>query len=321
MVQVSTSKVGAKSLRSAAKRASFQLFELGQIFKMFIVPVHYYVPLSSTRELRRTRSRWNHPVDLSSLPLDPEKQRQIVTEWIAPYEPEYRGNRIYREGVDRRAGPGFGYIEAQAIHGFIRKTKPRRLIEIGSGVSTWCMLAALAMNRDEGGESSELACIDPYPSSFLRDMPVQLRESIVEEVELSFFDQLQPGSLLSIDSSHAVRCCGDVARIYTEILPRLRPGVFVHIHDITFPYLFPRDVEQTYTQAMETALLFATLSHSTHFEILFCLSHLHHTEPGLLKRVFPDYDPQPNEGGLPGPNVQQFGEPRHFPSSIYLQVH
>jgi hypothetical protein len=307
-----------KRVKSLAKRASFWLFELGQLFKIFILPVHYYVPLSSTRELRKCRARWNQPVDLSSLPLDLEKQRQILIEWVAPFEPEYRANKRYLEGSRSGAGPGFGYIEAQAIHAFLRKVKPKRVVEIGSGVSTWCMLAALEMNRSEAGEIFRLSCIEPNPSDCLRTMPVQLEQQIVEEVDLAFFDQLESGDLLSVDSSHAVRCCGDVARIYTEILPRLKPGVFVHIHDITFPYMFPRDVEQSYTQAMETALLFASLSHSRHFKVLFCLSLLHYTEPDLLKRVFPDYDPQPNQGGLPAEGVHQFGEQRHFPSSIYL---
>jgi hypothetical protein len=305
-------------MRSIAKRASFWLFELGQVFKIFIVPVHYYVPLSSTRELRSDRARWNRPVDLSWLPLDREKQREILTEWIAPFETEYRNNKRYIEGVTSHAGPGFGYIEAQAMHAFFRKTKPRRVIEVGSGVSTWCMLAALGMNEKEIDEPFELSCIDPNPSGFLQTMPVHLHKSIVEEVDLAFFDRLEQGDLLSIDSSHAVRCCGDVARIYTEILPRLKPGVFVHIHDIMFPYMFPRDVEQTYTQAMETALLFTSLAHSKHFEVLFSLSLLHYTDQELLKCVFPEYNPQPNVGGLPGKGVRQFGEERHFPSSTYL---
>jgi predicted O-methyltransferase YrrM len=309
-----------KAVRSIIKRASFWLFEVGQLFNIFIVPMHYYVPLSSTRELRKTRNRWNRPVDLSSLPLSREKQGQVLKNWIAPFEPEYRGNRTYLEGVQNHAGPGFGYIEAQALYAFIRKTRPRRIIEVGSGVSTWCMLAALNANEKEGAGTYSLSCVDPNPSSFLSALPVHLQKAIVEEVDLDFFDQLEANDLLSIDSSHAVRCCGDVARIYLEILPRLKPGVFVHIHDVTFPYMFPRDVEQTYTQSMEAAVLFTMLSNNARFEILFCLSLLHYEDPSTLKAVFPDYDPQPNLGGLPGKDVRQFGDKRHFPSSTYLLV-
>jgi hypothetical protein len=308
----------SKKLRGVLKNASFWLFEFGQRFNLFIIPIHYYVPLSSTRQLRKTRDRWNRPVDLAPLPLSIDDQRRILTEWITPYEPEYRGNRTYLDGVNTRAGPGFGYIEAQALHGFIRKTRPRRIIEVGSGVSTWCILGALKLNQGESGQASQVTCIDPYPSEFLKSVPVNLKTSIVEELDVSFFDQLDAGDLLSIDSSHAVRCCGDVARMYLEVLPRLKPGVFIHIHDVMFPYMFPRDVEQVYMQSMETALLFALLAHSTHFEVLICLSLLHYSDQALLKRVFPEYVAQPNIGGLPGGDVKPFGDPRHFPSSTYL---
>jgi predicted O-methyltransferase YrrM len=314
-----TGNIAMKKLKNILKRVSFWLFEFGQLFNVFIVPIHYYVPLSSTRELRKSRSRWNRPVDLAPLSLDVENHRRILMDWIAPFEPEYRGNRTYLDGVNNHAGPGFGYVEAQALHAFIRKTRPRRVIEVGSGVSTWCMLAALKANEREGA-GFELSCIDPNPSEFLSSLPVRLQKAIVEDVDLSFFDQLESNDLLSIDSSHAVRCCGDVARIYLEILPRLKSGVFVHIHDVTFPYMFPRDVEKTYTQAMETALLFAMLANSGRFEILICLSLTHYNDPTLLKRVFPEYDAQPNIGGLPGRNVKQFGDGRHFPSSTYLVV-
>jgi hypothetical protein len=305
-------------LRSWLKRASFWLFEVGQLVNIFVVPVHYYVPLSSTRQLRKSRDRWNRPVDLTPIPLNMETQRRVIEEWIAPYEREYRGNKTYIDGVNKHAGPGFGYIEAQALHAFIRKTRPRRIIEVGSGVSTWCMLAALQANEEEGGGEFQLACIDPNPSKFLSLLPVRLNKAIVEDVDLSFFDRLEANDLLSIDSSHAVRCCGDVARIYLEVLPRLKPGVFVHIHDVTFPYMFPRDVEQVYMQAMETALLFAMLANSTHFEVIICLSLLHYNDPALLKKVFPEYEAQPNVGGLPARDVKLFGDKRHFPSSTYL---
>src|ERR1700704_2276707 len=110
-------KAPMKALRGILKRASFGLYELGQVFNIFIVPVHYYVPLGSTRELRKSRDRWNRPVDLAPLPIDMETQRRVLMDWIAPYEPEYRGNKAFLDGVKNHAGPGFGYIEAQALHG------------------------------------------------------------------------------------------------------------------------------------------------------------------------------------------------------------
>ena len=92
------------------------------------------------------------------------------------------GNPFYKEAIEQRAGPGYGYIEAQVLHGFMRALAPPRIIEIGSGVSTSCMLAARELNRTEGKTFSEIICVEPYPSALMRNQPVSLIEKPVEKV-------------------------------------------------------------------------------------------------------------------------------------------
>lgn len=85
--------------------------------------------------------------------------------------------------------------------------------------------------------------------------------------------------------------------------------------------MFQRDVEWSYLQWMETGVLFSLLAHGARFEIVLCFSLLHYNEPDLPKKVFPEYDPQPNDGGVPGAGVKvkySAIDKRHFPSSIYL---
>jgi predicted O-methyltransferase YrrM len=307
------------NLRKLLKKVTLNLFEIAQIFGFYITPKHYYVPLASTRALRASRAKWNHPFDMSPVNISLSEQIEIAETWIAPYEPEYSGNAVFHKAVLSGAGPGYGYIEAQALHGMLRKLAPRRVIEVGSGVSTMCMLAATHLNESEGRGLTEVTCIEPHPSDLLRHAKVRLIEQYVEDVDLEIFDQLQLGDLLFIDSSHAVRPCGDVVRLYLEILPRLNRGVIVHIHDIFFPYLFQRNVDRTYMQWMETALLAALLFHSPRYRVMLCLSQLHYSAPEILKRVFPEYSPQPNDGGLIGMGARQDGTD-HFPASIYIQV-
>jgi predicted O-methyltransferase YrrM len=218
--------------------------------------------------------------------------------------------------VAARAGPGFGYIEAQVLHCFVRTLVPARVIEVGSGVSTHCMLAASQQNVEDGRPASQITCIEPFPSAHLKMSPVALITEPVEEVDLAVFDALEAGDLLFIDSSHAVRPCGDVARIYLEVLPRLRPGVHVHIHDIFLPYAFQRE-PKGYMQWMETAMLIALISHSPRYKVTLSLSHLHYAAPQALKRALPEYDPQPNDGGL---RVAGADASRHFPASTFLLV-
>src|SRR5258706_16043378 len=49
-----------------------------------------------------------------------------------------------------------------------------------------------------------------------------------------------PAPSLFIDSSHTVRIGGDVNYLFLEVLPRLKPGVIVHVHDIFFPFDYRR---------------------------------------------------------------------------------
>jgi predicted O-methyltransferase YrrM len=305
-------------LRAALKRMSFAAFDIGQLFGIYVMPKHYYVPISPTRELRATKNKWNRPVDISSLPLCSQRQRAVLTEWIAPFKSEYVHNQAYLEATKQLAGPGYGPIEAQVLHGFVRKTRPKRIIEIGSGVSTMCLLKAIADNTNDNGATSELICIEPNPSAAVKAAPVRLLDVPVEDVELELFDQLQAGDMLFIDSTHSFSPLSDVTRIYVEILPRLRSGVYIHIHDIYLPYVFQRDIDRTFMQSTETALLMAMLAHSTRYDILLCMSHLHYSEPELLTEVFPQYTAEANDGGLSG--VSANGNHGHFPSSTFLLV-
>jgi len=308
-------------LKNLIKRLSYIIFEISQGLGMFVIPIHFYVGIASTRNLRATISRWNRPIDVSPIWMALDDNIVVLERWISPYESEFRGNKVYKKAAG--SGSGYGYIEAQALHAFIRTTAPKRIIEIGSGVSTMCMLAATALNESEGRGGASITCIEPHPRNRLKNLPIRLIEDVVENVELTLFDDLEPGDLLFIDSSHAFRPCGDVQRIYLEILPRLKAGVFVHIHDIYIPYAFPRDVISTYIQSMESALLMAILAHSVRYEVVLCLSYLHYRAPEALKKGFPEYVPQPNNGGL---GVDDNGVPlcdgtKHFPSAIYLVVH
>ena len=172
-----------------------------------------------------------------------------------PYQKEYEGNRVYRQAVSQHFGPGYGYIEAQALHGVLRYYKPKRVVEIAGGVSTYCMLAALEMNRTETAEPWSLTCIEPHPSARLRALAgIHLIRQPVQTVPLEVFQELSVRDLLFIDSSHMVKMGSDVNHLILEVLPRLRRGVIVHFHDINLPYDYPRMALQGFLQATETSL-------------------------------------------------------------------
>ena len=109
--------------------------------------------------------------------------------------------------------------------------------------------------------------------------------------------------------------------MFLEIFPRLKPGVFIHVHDIYLPYDFGRSVLKTFLHWSETSLLRAYLTQNDSVGIIFCLSHLFYDRPDALKEVFPEFQQQAPNNGLQEDHVKPFANPEgHFPSSIYLRT-
>ncbi len=300
------------------KRNLLTVHEVGARLGVHILPIHYYSPVPNILELRRTRDLWAHKSDLPGISINLEEQCEMLRRVCLPYQSEYEGNKTYLEGVANHFGPGFGYIEAQALHAAVRHFKPRRIIEVGSGVSTYCMLKAVELNY----ERAHITCIEPYPSPRLKNISgVELFEHPVQCASFDLFEKLRANDLLFIDSSHAVKPGGDVNFLVLEVLPRLRPGVVVHFHDIYLPYDYPRDALKTFIHGMETSLVRAYLIWNERMQILFCLSHLHYERQEVLLEVFPEYKRQGGEDGLVPDSFKPFAASHeHFPSSLYLQT-
>ena len=281
-------------------------------------PKHSYVALPDLQALRRARFRWARASEMPGVVVDLDAQLRFLSRAVLPFEPEYRGNRAYKAAVSGGYGRDFGYVEAQALHGVVRSFKPRRVVEIGSGVSTYCMLHALSQNALEGAPAS-ITCVEAHPSRWLETAPVHLLRQKVQNADAALFNELGEGDLLSVDSTHAVFLDSDVNLIILEVLPRLRPGVLVHFHDIAFPYGFLPDADRTLLQCMETVLLQAFLVGNVAFGVLASLSHLHHGRTADLKQVFPEYVPEKLVDGLRLESARA-EEQWHFPSSTYLSV-
>ncbi|MEA2536317.1 MAG: hypothetical protein QOF11_551 [Chloroflexota bacterium] len=303
-----------RAAKDAAKRLLWHANDLSTRIGLFILPNHYYTPVSDIRALAKSQHIWAKAVSMQGVEMDLTAQLEWLKAGIGPYEAEFHGNSTYVEGVNKGFGPGFGYIEAQCLYGAIRYLKPKRVIEVGSGVSTGCVLKASQHNAlRDGVPEAHVTCIEPYPRPALRTLPVQIIERPVETLDPSIFDQLEAGDFLFIDSSHAVRPGGDVLYLYLTVLPRLKPGIVVHIHDIYLPYLYQRDLLSSLFQWTETALLLALLTNNPKVKVLACLSYLHYEAPDALREVFPEYEPQKSDAGLSDPST-----PGHFPSSTYL---
>jgi len=301
--------------RRALKRASVRLFMGADRLGAHILPKHYYTPIPDYTWLNENKAVWCRRVDMSGVNWDLHQQLQWLREQCEPFYGEVRGLKIYSDAVDGAYGPGYGPVESQVLHCVCRKVKPKRIVEVGCGVSTACMMHAIRLNSSEGSAECELTCVDPFPAPALSGLRgIELVPTMVQTLPLGFFDQLQAGDILFIDSTHAVKTGSDVLYLYLEVLPRLKPGVLVHIHDVFLPYLYQRDVLQHFFDWQETSLLLALLKHNDRLSVLSCLSALHYDLTEELRAALPDYCPQTDlaEGLSPGIRGG------HFPSSIWL---
>jgi predicted O-methyltransferase YrrM len=311
-----------RKLKTKLKRAILTCHTLGTRLGVCVLPVHYYTSVPNTLALRDTTSIWAKRSELPGLSIDLDEQVANLRAICTPYQSEYAGNRIYREGADGQSGAGYGYIEAQALHAMVRHSKPALIVEVGGGVSTHCMSAAQKMNEDETGRRSRIICIEPFPPPHLRASErVTLITEPVQTAPIDVFQQLGQGDMLFVDSSHTVKPGGDVNYLILEVLPRLRPGVIVHVHDIFLPYDYQRDLLSNFLFWSETSLLRAFLTFNDHVRIIFCLSQLHYDRKDALKDMFSEYIPQDDQDGLLPPAHKPFDPiPGHFPSSIYLEM-
>ena len=148
------------------------------------------------------------------------------------------------------------------------------MIEVGSGYSS--LLSADINQRFLGGKM-DFRCIEPYPRKFLKtgfDGLTELIVSPVEAVPIGIFESLQASDVLFIDSSHVSKTGSDVNYLLLEILPRLNPGVVIHIHDVFLPGEYPEEWVLKHRRSWnEQYLVQALLIHSSGFEVLFSCSY------------------------------------------------
>jgi len=307
-------KIGKEFLKSLSFTTFFALDRVG----LHLLPNHYYTPVPDYSWLRKNRDSWQRRVNLTGVHWDLEEQLAWLRKICQPYYHEVEGLSSYREIERSGYGQGYGPLESQSLHCFIRSLRPATVVEIGSGASTAVMLRAAGLNEQEGGTKPKIIAVEPFPKpSFqhLKEEVVHINE-VCQKVPQSVFDQLKEDDLLFIDSSHSVKIGSDVLHIYLDIIPRLNPGVFVHIHDIFLPYPYHRTALSDYFGWQETSLVLALLMNNRRLSVLCCQSALHYDRPREMSEILRDYRPQANFEGLAGSDRPK----KHFPSSLWLRT-
>jgi Methyltransferase domain len=263
-----------------------EIFPVWERHGFHVTPVHFYQPIPDTQSLPQTL--WDRPSELVGIDMNDSVQLDLLQNRFPKFRSEYERFLTRPTGDSGRFYLNNGLFDgtdALVAYCMIRDFQPQLTIEVGSGFSSLILGEAAVKNKN-----SALICVEPFPRDFLRRGFPGLRSLIekkVEDIDLEFFSQLGSGDILFIDSSHTVKIGGDVNYLFLEVLPRLKPGVIVHVHDIFFPFDYPRDwVMDEFLFWTEQYLLQAFLSFNSQFEVLMGNSYIAHHYMEDLKATF-----------------------------------
>jgi hypothetical protein len=275
-------KVAPRCVQSARFPDYFRLWEESGIH---VTPVHFYQPIPDTRTL--PAALWQHASELPGLEMNDAVQLDLLDNCFPRFRDEYSKfpSKPNSPGDISLRNGQFDGTDALAAYCMIRHFRPGTIIEVGSGYSSLISAKAAAAN----GESAPI-CIEPFPPDFLLHSVAgrRLIQKKVQDVAIDFFSQLRSGDILFIDSSHTVRIGGDVNWLLLEVVPRLVPGVIVHLHDVFFPFDYPRQwVVGELRFWGEQYLLQAFLAFNSDFEILLCNNYLAYRYLDHFKATFP----------------------------------
>lgn len=187
----------------------------------------------------------------------------------------------------------YGPVESEILHAVVRRSKPNRIVELGSGFTSLIIAAACRLNAREG-PPSHYTCFDPFPRDFVRngiDGMDSFKPVGVADVRQEEFDALADGDILFIDTTHTVKVGSDVNRLMLEVLPTLKPGVLIHIHDIFLPYEYPREFYESQCYWQEQYLLQALLAENPNFEVLLPVFAIARERPDLISALMPWHQP------------------------------
>lgn len=250
---------------------------------------HFYSPIVDPADASANAARiWPEPpAEARGIDFDDASHRHVLETLFPRFYPDFD---YAQEGAPDEelaayyiGNSQFGWLDARAAFVLLREWQPSRIIEVGSGYSTLLM-------RDVVDRFFERPCtitaIEPYPRLFLSKIGVELIEAKVQDVPPAVFETLERGDVLFIDSSHVAKTGSDVNHLFFDILPRLKPGVRIHVHDIFLPAEYPKEwVVGENRSWNEQYVLGALLMYSTRFRVVFGSANAYYRHRDALARA------------------------------------
>jgi predicted O-methyltransferase YrrM len=258
-------------------------------FAMHYPPGHFYSPVPSTKEVREFSNSY-FKNEVQGVNLNEEVQLVLLKQ-LSQYYDEMPFADGRKEGLRYYFKNGFfSYADGIILYSMLRHLKPRKIIEIGSGFSSSVMLDV----NEKYSIGSNIKFIEPNPkrlNSLLHENDragVELWQTRLQDMDLGHFKALSAGDILFVDSSHVSKIGSDINFIFFEILPCLSSNVYIHIHDIFFPFEYPKEYVVDLGRAWNEAYMLRNfLSFNDSFEIVFFNDFLAKRHPEKVNDAFP----------------------------------
>lgn len=242
-------------------------------------PGHFYSPITSSDDAERAIT-WKTDEVPVGLDIDLAAMSDLASS-LAPMWPDLDTTARYRPAEM------FCQADAVVLHAMLRRFAPDQFLEVGSGFST----AAALDTIEEYDLATRVTCIEPYPDrlrSLLRPGDdVSLHEQMVQDVGLERFAELGTDDVLFIDSTHVGKAGSDVLWLILRVLPSLRPGVLVHVHDVFWPLEYKDSWLRNRMDWNEIYLLHAFLSGNDSWQVVHFNDYVWQHLPDLVARWSP----------------------------------
>lgn len=250
---------------------------------------HYYSPIPSPEEIESHYSK--APSDsILGVDLNKNGQRKLLEQFAELYDALPFSTHASGDSRYHYENGWFSYSDAIFYSCFLQSFRPRSVVEIGSGFSSAVLLDTVDSFFDV---PPKITFVEPYPDrlkSLLKGADEEnhlILNQKVQDVPIELFCDLKANDLLFVDSSHVIKCGSDLEVIMFEILPQLKPGVFVHFHDVFFPFDYPKEWIGDGLYWNENYLLRAFLSYNSQWQIRFFNTYVHHAFGDFIAEKMP----------------------------------
>jgi len=260
-------------------------------YRKFYPPGHFYSPIQDLEYVISNQERiWDLKDNIPGIDLHNEDQLKLLFSFKDFYnELPFSDHKISSLRYYYK-NPAYCYSDAILLFCMIRHLKPSRIVEVGSGFSSCVILDTNDLYFDN---KINIQFIEPFPDTLNelisendKDATI-LHKKKLQDVPLSFFMQLQANDILFIDSTHVSKISSDVNFIFHEILPILSNGVYIHFHDVFYPFEYPKEWVLDGKAWNEQYILRAFLEYNNSFKIVLFNTYLEEFYEHEIRSVFP----------------------------------